>query len=85
MNELVAERGIDKKAFAAKVGFPLQMFYDWEKKDSAPLATTAYKIAKELGVSVEYLLTGVEGEVPKTVVDDLKGRLKSIKDFVKNA
>ena len=56
------EQNLKRKALAEKVGISVQPFTAWSKQGSIPAADTAYYIARELGVSVEWLLTGRERE-----------------------
>lgn len=56
------EQNLKRKALAEKVGISVQPFTAWSKQGSIPAADTAYYIAQELGVSVEWLLTGRERE-----------------------
>ena len=41
------------------------------EKYTEPTAETAVKIAKELGVSVEYLVTGKNSEIPDTIKPEI--------------
>lgn len=48
---------ITDSAIAKESGFYQSVFSDWKKGTSTPDAINTYKIAKYLGVSVEYLIT----------------------------
>ena len=50
--------GMTNKALAEKVGITASNIGKGQKQGSSPSAETAGKIAKVLGVSVEYLVTG---------------------------
>lgn len=50
--------GMTNKALAEKVGITASNIGKGQKQGSSPSAETAVKIAKVLGVSVEYLVTG---------------------------
>ena len=50
--------GMTNKSLAEKVGFAASNIGKGIQKHSSPSADTAVKIAKILGVSVEYLVTG---------------------------
>jgi transcriptional regulator with XRE-family HTH domain len=58
IKELAAKSGVAKGALDCYVG----------KQASVPPATTAVKIARALGVSVEYLVSGGKGEGEEIVV-----------------
>ena len=49
--------GMTNKALAEKVGITASNIGKGQKQGSSPSAETAVKIAKVLGVSVEYLVT----------------------------
>ena len=54
-------KGINRTYLAKECGFSLTNIGQGIKLGSTPSAETAVKIAKVLDVSVEYLVTGVEG------------------------
>lgn len=83
--ELLEEQHVDKAEFDRKVGIIAQSRYDWRDRGTIPNAVTAYKVAKFFNVSLEYLLTGENGNPLKAEVDSLKAKIREIKDFVKNA
>lgn len=56
------ERNLKRKALAETCGFAVANVTKWDRYGSIPAADTAYYIAQELGVSVEWLLTGKERE-----------------------
>ena len=57
VKELADKTGISKRAIDHYLA----------EKYTEPTAETAVKIAKELGVSVEYLVTGKNSEIPDTI------------------
>lgn len=52
-------KNIDRKELAAKAGFNVSNISKGIRENNIPSADTAYKIATVLGVSVEYLVTGI--------------------------
>lgn len=56
------ERNLKRKALADACGFNVSNVTRWDKQGFLPQSDTAYYIAQELGVSVEWLLTGKERE-----------------------
>lgn len=69
--------GMLVKELAAKSGVNICSLNGYlSKKDQQPCAETAVRIARALNVSVEYLVTGKEGQPPHLSDDALKiGRL----------
>ncbi len=61
VKELADRTGISKRAIDHYLA----------EKYTEPTAETAVKIAKELGVSVEYLVTGKNSEIPDTIKPEL--------------
>lgn len=55
-------KNISRKELAAKIGFAVSGISLGIKNGNCPSADVAYKIAKELNVTVEYLVTGNEKE-----------------------
>jgi len=49
---------LSQKELAEKIGIRRPSISDWKKNKSFPYADVAVKIAKILGVSVEFLITG---------------------------
>jgi len=64
----LTSNGMLKKELAAKSGVHKRAIDTYVRsKSSMPPADTAVKIAKALGVTVEYLVTGEDPSVPKEV------------------
>lgn len=78
IEELLTERQIKNGDFYKAIGIVPQAFYDWKKKDQVPYATTALKIARYFGVSVEYLLTGNRDNPLQEKVEELQGRIRQL-------
>lgn len=76
---LLKEKKISQKDLCCAVGISsVQVFTNWKLRDSIPSADVAVKIARLLGVSVEYLVTGEENDSAKSELEELK---RTIKDF----
>lgn len=56
--EIMEKQDINKKTLATEAGFDPSNITKGVKNNNCPSAETAVKIAKKLGVSVEYLITG---------------------------
>ena len=78
VEQLLKERQIKPFDFYNGIGIVPQLFYDWKKKDQAPNARTALKVAQYFGVTVEYLLTGETANPLQKKVEDLQERLRKI-------
>jgi transcriptional regulator with XRE-family HTH domain len=72
---------------ARACGFSLRTFQGWMYKGVSPTVTEAYHIARVLGVSVEYLLTGKNKRAEKiesriqsaeSLLDQARTRLENI-------
>jgi len=60
LERLIKEKKLTQISVADTVGIRRPTISDWKKNGSYPPADIAVKIAMLLGVSVEYLVTGVE-------------------------
>lgn len=58
LERLIKEKKLTQTAVADSVGIRRPTISDWKKNGSYPTADVAVKIAKLLGVSTEYLITG---------------------------
>ena len=58
VDEELEYKNIDRKELASKVGFNVSNISKGIRENNIPSADTAVQIAKILGVSVEYLVTG---------------------------
>ena len=81
VEELLKERDIKPGDFYKAMGIVPQAFYDWKKKGQVPYATTAYKVAQCLGVTVEYLITGKNENPLQAKVEELQERLRKISSY----
>ena len=68
VKELAAKTGVSKRAIDHYLA----------EKHTEPTAETAVKIAKELGVSVEYLVTGKNASIPDNINPDVIELIKDI-------
>ncbi len=78
LDNLIEFKNLTRKEVAAKANFSYSSFTNGRKRESVPAADVALRIAKVLGVSVEYLL---EGEFPK--IEDDGNLLELIKIYRK--
>jgi transcriptional regulator with XRE-family HTH domain len=58
MDNLLIEKNIKRETLAEYVGLSVGVFSMWKKRKTYPRADIAVQIAKYLGVSTEYLITG---------------------------
>ncbi|GHV43644.1 hypothetical protein AGMMS49546_25840 [Spirochaetia bacterium] len=69
LRELLSYNDIEQKELAAKAEIPLRTLENYLSKDSSmPAADTAVRIAKALGVTVEYLVNGAESSPDKAAL-----------------
>ncbi len=78
LDNLIEFKNLTRKEVAAQANFSYSSFTNGRKRESVPAADVALRIAKVLGVSVEYLL---EGELPKIKSD--KDLLELVKIYRK--
>lgn len=67
LDRLMKEKNIQQKDLAEKCGISSNGISTWKATGSYPRADVAVKIAKVLGVSVEYLVTG---KIPNVEYED---------------
>lgn len=67
LDNLIEFKNLTRKEVAAKAKFSYSSFTNGRKRESIPAADVALRIAKVLGISVEYLL---EGELPEITNDE---------------
>ena len=78
LERLIKERKLTQIAVADAVGIRRPTISDWKKNGNYPTADVALKIAKLLGVSVEYLVSGDESSPLAEENRRLKEKLESI-------
>ena len=69
---LIKQRNKTQESLAAELNIPFGTFQGWIAKSILPDVISASKIARALGVSVEYLVTGQETDGKKQFIEDLK-------------
>lgn len=74
VKELADKSGVSKRAIDHYLA----------EKNTEPTAETAVKIAKVLGVSVEYLVTGTNESVPANIKPDVIDIIKEINHLSQN-
>ena len=75
--------GKTRKSLALEVGFNLGNIGKGIKLGSTPSAETAVKIAQVLGVSVEFLVNGVDSSFPKTLKPEVAEIVEEINHLEK--
>lgn len=61
---LLEQKNLKKSDLSKSIGLPDQTVRNWFGRESIPAADVCFKVAKYLGVTMEYLITG-ESEEPK--------------------
>lgn len=82
VEKLMKEKQVKPFDFYRAMNIVPQAFYDWKKKGQVPSAKTALKVAHYFGVSVEYLVSGVETNPLVSKVEELQERLRKISAYV---
>ena len=83
VDEELEYKGINRTYLAKECGFSLTNIGQGIKLGSTPSAETAVKIARVLGVSVEYLVTGQE-TAEKTTNNEINELLHDIRHLSAN-
>ncbi len=78
MDSLLKERNIKRQALAEFAGIATNTISTWSARNNVPAADVAIKIAKYLGVSVEWL---INGEDPDGLSVDERNLLNNWKDI----
>lgn len=73
------------KEYSEVLDIPIQTISNWKTRDSAPKSEQIYKIARFLGVSVDWLLTGESSEGLSVEDRDFLNKLNSLNSANKNA
>ena len=79
--------GMTEKSLSEKVGIAASGITKGKRLGSCPSADTAVKIAKILGVSVEYLVSGLKSsseEIQNTITNEQIRKLKKYSKFIDN-
>lgn len=64
LDAAIDARGTSRKAIAQDLDFTVGNFASWKSRQNYPTADVVVKIARALGVSVEYLVTGSDASDP---------------------
>jgi transcriptional regulator with XRE-family HTH domain len=80
VKELIKKKKATQADVARACGFSLRTFQGWMAKGVSPTVTEAYHLAKVLGVTVEYLLTGKNKRVK-----NIESRIDSAESLLEQA
>ena len=69
---LIKQRNKTQESLAAELNIPFGTFQGWIAKSILPDVISASKIARALGVSVEYLVTGEETDGKKQLLKEMQ-------------
>lgn len=82
---ILKEKNLKRQAIYDYAKIAYNTFPNWTKKDDTKIpAQVLYQIAKFLGVSMEYLLTGEEKDIYKEKYDILIGNMTKVIDESRN-
>ena len=82
VNRLIKTKGINLETLAIACQVPLSTLNGWIKNDYFPSIVEGYKIARELGVSVEYLITGQKNP-SKENLETVRSLLRKAEEILK--
>ena len=74
---LIKKNNKTQEILASELEIPFGTFQGWIAKSILPDVVSAYKIARALGVSVEYLVTGKETNPAAETLEKIKALLSS--------
>lgn len=74
---LIKKNNKTQEILASELEIPFGTFQGWIAKSILPDVVSAYKIARALGVSVEYLVTGRETNPAAETLEKIKALLSS--------
>ena len=81
---ILKEKNLKRQAIYDYAKIAYNTFPNWTKKEGTKIpAQVLYQIAKFLGVSMEYLLTGEEKDIYKEKYDNLKSCISDFFEEVK--
>ncbi|AEF82426.1 helix-turn-helix domain-containing protein [Leadbettera azotonutricia] len=80
VKQLIKKKKATQAEVARVCGFSLRTFQGWIAKDVSPTVTEAYRLAKVLGVTVEYLMSGKDRRIK-----DIESRIKSAESLLEQA
>lgn len=78
LNALIKERKVTQEWVASQSNIKYQTFRNWSARHIIPDAIQSVAIAKALGTTVEYLVTGTESNPWKQELDVLKSELEEL-------
>lgn len=78
VNLLIKEKGMNQQKLADLCNIKYQTFRGWGTHETYPDALQTYNIAKVLGVTVEYLISGEEHNIYKEKFDVLVSAIKQL-------
>ncbi|GHU66271.1 hypothetical protein FACS189447_06800 [Spirochaetia bacterium] len=80
VRQLIKKKNITQAKLAETCGLSLETFHGWMYKDVWPTVRDAYYLAKVLGVSLEYLMTGKEKHE-----EGIESKIKNIRSLLDKA
>ena len=80
VNTLIKSKKTKQQDVAEACGLSYQTFRGWITRSTYPDALQTVKIAKCLGTSVEYLVTGTDSNEYKVQLDQLKQALRNLSE-----
>lgn len=75
IDKILTEKNLSRRDLAAAIGVSASVVQSWVQRGSSPAADTVYKVAMFLGVSMEYLVTGIEYELTLPTKEAIPGHV----------
>ena len=83
VRQLLSERKILQRDFAEQIGYNVSTLKNQMTRNISPDVDTAVKIAKALGTSVEFLVTGEESRQDVRELQELKAKYDALSLAIK--
>ena len=83
LKDELSYQSLTQKELAEKTGISVNTIRGWFSKDLVPDVFNAVKVAQALGITVEYLVTGVNENQAEKELTELKAKLADLLMFKK--
>ena len=83
VRQLLSERKILQRDFAEQIGYNVSTLKNQMTRNISPDVDTAVKIAKALGTSVEFLVTGEESRQDVRELQEMKAKYDALSLAIK--
>lgn len=84
LENLLELKCLKKSDLVNTLSIPDSTVRNWWNRDSMPAADVCYKVAKYLGVTVEYLLTGEDSEEEAPIPQQFESKVSELEEKYNN-